>query len=277
MTNKISLIIPDIHLKWEQAEKIISSIGADEVIFLGDYFDDFDDTPKMVNDTCEWLKVSVNKPNRIHLFGNHDVHYAYTYRTLRCSGYEEWKYYIIRDTLSREVWEKLKWYHFLDNRWLITHAGLHRLNVPASILKLKGEREKFIKELSDYLDYEIIEGFKSAANNETHTMLNAGLARGGWNQVGGITWCDFEMEFKPIIGIGQICGHTPQRHGVPKWCILDGKNRKASYISYNKFTLTDELLDDPNKSINIDLDVYGNLHYGVWDGKKLVVGNYRDL
>ena len=66
MNNEIVLIIPDIHHKVDEVEKIIRSVGADKVIFLGDYFDNIDDTPEVVKYTCDWLVHSVKMPNRIH-------------------------------------------------------------------------------------------------------------------------------------------------------------------------------------------------------------------
>ena len=276
MKRKISLIIPDIHHRWRDAEKIISSVKSDEIIFIGDYYDDFDDTPEMVRETCEWLEGSVNKPNRIHLFGNHDVHYAFTYRSFQCTGYEQWKYFIISDMISSKVWDKLKWYHFLDNQWLITHAGLHKFNLPESVTKFSGERIKFIDEIGKYLDHEIINGFRSGATNQSSWIFNAGYSRGGMQRVGGITWCDFEREFFPIQGINQLLGHTPQTIGTPRWCLLNN-NDKVSYPLYSEFNPTVEMLNDSGLSININLDVYKNMHYGIWNGKKLVVKHYQGL
>jgi len=276
MNGKISLIIPDLHHRWGQAEKIISNVGADEVIFIGDYFDDFNDTPEMVRETCDWLEASVKKPNRIHLFGNHDQHYAYTYRSFKCSGYEDWKYFIIHDTLPREVWDKLVWYHFLDDRWLLTHGGLHKFNVPDAIAKLSGDRPKFFAAIKEHLDNGLKDGFKAAANNVPHWFFNAGRSRRGMNRVGGITWCDYEREFFPVAGLNQIVGHTPQGLGFPKWCLLDSKG-KVSYAPADVFAVTPAKLDNVKTSVNIDLDVHGNTHYGIWDGKKFTIGNYRDL
>jgi len=276
MNDKITLIIPDLHHKWQQAEIIISAVGADEIIFLGDYFDDFDDEPAQVSETCDWLEASVNKPNRIHLFGNHDQHYAFVYRSFQCSGYTQWKYFTIHDRMNSNVWDKLKWYHFLDNQWLISHGGLHKFNLPESITKFSNDRPKFIAEISGYLDAQIREGFRCGATNQSSWIFNAGHSRGGSQRVGGITWCDFEREFFPIKGINQIVGHTPQGLGFPKWCLLNN-NGKVSYPPYDKFQPTLEMLNDTYLSINIDLDVQGNMHYATWNGKKLVVGNYRDL
>jgi hypothetical protein len=274
-TKIITLIIPDLHHNWRQAEKIISSVDADRVIFLGDFFDDFDDTPEMVKDTCNWLAASVEKPNRIMLRGNHDVHYEFPFCTLKCSGYEDWKSYIISDCIPKSVWNKLKWYYFLDDKWLLSHAGLHSFNLPPKIGNLHTDRSRFIAAISNYLDQNIQDGIRLAANETTHWSLNAGRARYGSERVGGITWCDFKREFRPIVGLNQIVGHTPQTQ-APKWSILD-KSGKQSYAPYNLLTPTLSRLDDPNLSTNIDLDVYGNLHYAIWDGMTLKINNYMNL
>lgn len=272
---KISLIIPDIHHRWEQAEKIIHSVGADEIIFLGDYLDDFNDTPEMVRATAEWLKDSVEKPNRIHLFGNHDVSYAFNYRSMKCSGYEQWKHHIVNDTLTNKTWDKVKWYHFLDNRWLLSHAGLHNLNVPNRFIKYRRNREKFIKILSEHLDQSIMEGFKAAANNVPHWIFNAGRARWGQQRVGGITWCDYTREFLPVRGINQIVGHTPQQNGI-KWTRIT-EDGKLFHHPLEEWNPTPEQLDDCKMSSNICLDSTGNMYYATWNGQKLIVGNYIDL
>lgn len=280
MTNKITLIIPDIHHKWIQAEKIISRVGADEVVFLGDYFDDFNDTPEMVQETCEWLEGSVLKPNRIHLFGNHDVHYAFPYRTFRCSGYEQWKEFITADLVKWQTWKKLVWYHFIDDVWLLTHAGLHTFNLPDTIKVLHTDRPKFVAAIKDHLDQSVEEGLKAAANNVGHWFFNAGRSRGGMQRVGGITWCDFEREFFPIKGLNQILGHTPQMQ-TPRWCSLDktssNSKEKVIYHPSELFTPTITQLRNHEMSQNIDLDVHGNLTWATWNGKKLELGNYRDL
>jgi hypothetical protein len=271
--NKITLIIPDIHHKWQWAEKIISSVGADEIIFLGDYLDDFNDTPDMVKDTCDWLTSSVDKPNRIHLFGNHDQSYAFQ-KSLRCSGHEQWKQFIVDDTLPKAVWNKLKWYHWLDNRWLLTHAGLHRLNIPACIGALKHDRATFINEISNYLDVEIGIGLRKANNNETYWTHNAGRARWGQERVGGITWCDYNVEFYPFPGLNQIVGHTPQNE--VRWCCLS-EDGKVLHHQYDEYVVTPELLNNTNISTNICLDSKGAMKWGVWDGNKFMLGNYIDL
>lgn len=275
MTDKITLIIPDLHHRIDQATKIINYVGADEVIFTGDLFDDFNDTPEMVQNSCEWLKWFVNQPNHIMLFGNHDQSYAFPYKTFRCSGYAQWKYFLISDIVDRKTWDKVKWYHFLDNRWLLSHGGLHKFNVPESITKFRKDRQKFIQKLGEWLDDEIQKGFRASARGNSSWIFNAGRARWGRQRVGGITWCDYTAEFYPVLGINQIVGHTPQQYGV-KWTRLTAEGH-VFHHDFADYTPTAEELDDPDNSINIDLDVLGNTHYGIWDGKKFQIGDYKRL
>lgn len=271
-----TLIIPDLHHRWKQAEAIISKVEHDNVIFLGDYFDDFYDTAEMVQDTVDWLESSVSKPNRLHLFGNHDIHYAFPYHAFQCSGYEQWKYFIVHDRIDPKVWDKVKWYTFLDDTWLLSHGGLHNLNVPKNIAAKHKNRKKFIKALDEWLQAEIITGFRNGASGISSWIFNAGAARWGNQRVGGIIWCDFEREFYPVRGINQIVGHTPQGLGFPKWCVLFKEDR-VSFPPAHLFTPTREALDDTNTSFNIDLDVHKNTHWAVWDGQKLTIGNYNEM
>lgn len=277
MSNQITLIIPDLHHRWYQAERIIQTVGADQIVFLGDYFDDFGDTPEMVKDTCDWLESSVQRPNRTHLFGNHDQHYAYEYQTFRCSGYEQWKYFIIHDTLNQKVWDELKWYYFVDNRWLLTHGGLHKSLVPESILAKRTDRQLYVKELSDFLDQSIRQGIQDGANHKSSWVFNAGHARWGTQKVGGITWCDYLREFNPFKGMNQIVGHTPCDKGMPWHWTRINDDGNVLHPQYKNWHPTPEQLDNPDLSANICLDVHGNTHWAVWNGKKLEIGNYKDL
>jgi len=281
MNNEIVLIIPDIHHKVDEVEKIIRSVGADKVIFLGDYFDNIDDTPEVVKYTCDWLVHSVKMPNRIHLFGNHDVHYAFPYKKLECTGYEQWKYWLIQDITENKIWNNLKWFYFLNNRWLLTHAGLHRNNVPDKILQLKNDRKNFIENISNWLKQEIRIGLNKIANNQYSWIFNAGKSRNGPFQVGGITWCDFNREFLCVPGINQIVGHSPQL-GEPNWNYLSESGMVVHYKA-SQWTPPSGgsspvgVLDNPKLSSNICLEVVGNMHWMIWNGKTVEIGNYRNL
>jgi len=277
-TNKLTLIIPDLHHRWQQAEKIISVVGADEVVFLGDFFDDFDDTSEMVKDTCDWLISSVNKPNRIHLMGNHESPYCHPYyRVMGCSGHDDWKQAIIDDNISRSTWDRVKWYHILDNMWLLSHAGLHKRHIPESIYKLYSDRETFYKSLGEYLDNSLAEGLREAANNISTWIFSAGYYRGGNAPIGGITWCDFTGEFVPTKGLNQIFGHTPGRHGKATWSIIRNEktNREIRFLEPHKEPPFQ--LNNTNQSYNLCLDVWKNTHWAIWDGQQLKIDNYSSL
>ena len=51
---RTDLIIPDIHLQWTVADRIIQQEKCDRVWLLGDYFDDYGDTLDQVEQTCEF-------------------------------------------------------------------------------------------------------------------------------------------------------------------------------------------------------------------------------
>lgn len=282
MNNERTLILADIHHKTDQATKIIEKVDHDKVIFVGDLFDDFNDTPEMVRNSCEWLEWFVNNPNHIMIFGNHDAQYAFPYQTFRCSGYAQWKYFIVHDNINPKLWDKLQWFYFLDNRWLLTHAGLHKLNVPPEVTKHRKNRKEFIEAITCYLQTEIRKGFNNAANENGSWVFNAGASRWGSQRVGGITWCDFQREFYPVKGINQIVGHTPNEQGNAQWCYLGPKMKtekdKPQYRYDNgEVFFKPEDLDNPDLSFNLGLDVWKSMHYGLWDGKQLTIGKYDSL
>ena len=125
-------IISDIHLKVRWIELFIDSLNGeyDEIVFLGDYMDDFGDNKEKVETTAHWLKQSLYKPKRIHLFGNHDISYAYPYtQGLYCSGYTMEKSKCINSILNRKEWNMMKLYHQTHNNWYLSHGGLTKHHV----------------------------------------------------------------------------------------------------------------------------------------------------
>ena len=114
-----TLIIPDIHNKFELAESIIEIESPDNVVFLGDYFDSFDDCMEVARQTATWLKESLKKSNRIHLLGNHDLSYKDT--RFACSGFTEEKLMALKQV--KVDLSKLQHYYWVEE-WLCTHAGL---------------------------------------------------------------------------------------------------------------------------------------------------------
>lgn len=264
--NKLTLIIPDLHHKWETAEKIIKAVSPDETVFLGDYFDSFDETPQIVYDMAEWLVDSVKNPTRIHLLGNHCMHYANANRYFQCSGYTQWKYYHINDTVPRDTWEKLKHYHVLDNMWLLTHAGLHEYFIPNNIKALANDKTTMFVELSKFIDGEINKGMRDQS-----WIFHAGQIRGGDQLYGGINWCD-SREFIPTKGLHQMFGHTHFSHVRWKNIIGNQTELRGDYEWYPP----SEKLNDVNNSYNACIDT-GTSHYATWDGKVMKTHWIGDL
>lgn len=264
---KLTLILPDIHSRIEIADKIIQSVGADVVICLGDYFDSFDETPKMVADTAEWLVDFVKKDNHIAIRGNHDYHYEYANSYFQCSGYEQWKYFHINNIVKRKTWDELKHYHILDNTWLLTHAGFHKEHVPLNIRCLALEdRTQMFKAISKYLDQEIRKGMRGES-----WIFHAGMIRGGNQLYGGINWCD-SREFIPTKGLNQIFGHT--HFDYIRW--------KNAFGEQTEMRTEVDWSPDPKKLKNLDhtynlcIDT-GLSHYAIWDGQNIKVEWIGDL
>lgn len=263
-----------MHLRWQHADKIIKHVGVaddDEIIFLGDFFDDFGDNPNSIGEMCDWLANSVTKPNRIHLFGNHDLHYAFENKRFPCSGYAQWKHFLIRDRFEGlKLWDKFKYYHVLDNKWLLTHAGLHKRWLPKEIADLHINRREFFDKLKSFLDQEIVKGHRGES-----WIFHAGSSRGGFQPVGGISWCDYVCEFYPITGLNQICGHTPQ-NGVAYWTHRKGNSKVTRHPISETWSPKPEDFNDVQRSYNICLDVWANTHWAVWNGETLTFGNMRE-
>lgn len=194
-----TLIIADIHTHFGKAEKIIKYEAPDKIVFLGDYFDDWHDDSRIAAETAHWLLESLNKPNRIHLMGNHDISYAIPHRSYKCSGYDAAKDYAISDILKEPDWKKLPLFTWIGS-WFCSHAGVH----PYFYNKY-GSGKDYKVWINQTCDDALQRAF---AVQPAAPILWAGLSRGGNEIHGGIIWCDRE-EFQPIPNIKQVFGHTP--------------------------------------------------------------------
>ncbi len=204
MGNK-TLVIPDIHHRYQTAEEIISRERPDLTVFLGDYFDDFGDGPEMTERTAKWLARSLEydgeEGGRIHLLGNHDLHYMAGNADYRCSGYSDAKRRVI-DSYGID-WAKLRLYYWIGaagTGWLCTHAGFSN--------KLYAQQRRTESETVQDVLCRAAEDLAGASDgNVPHPFLEAGYSRGGSNSVGGLIWCDYD-EFVDIPHTRQIFGHT---------------------------------------------------------------------
>ena len=208
MNNEICLILSDIHNRVDRVDKIINSVVADKIILLMDAFDNFGDSHIDATKTANWVKNSLKQENRVHLFSNHDIGYAFPNNPYtRCSGWTGSKQEAIDQILTAEDWSKLKFFHF-EQGWLFTHAGLDR-----------GFYDSELGQLEGFLESESKNALRSLKNNKSHWLFRAGYSRGGTQPKGGSLWCDANDEFEPIGGVRQCFGHSPQRE--PLWIDKD--------------------------------------------------------
>lgn len=219
-------IIADIHNKVDQAEAIIQEIEKNprikKVILLGDYFDDFHDSPSLAKKTALWLKQSLENPKRLHLYGNHDLAYFYPWNQhLLCPGWEINKQKEISKILGEQEIEKFKPHCLIKKdklsdspTTLISHAGisipsLYGILNPEDIEK--GGRLEFLNELStqehlEKLEVETPSWQRSLQTGDFHFLMTQGT-RVGQKSHGGPQWLDWS-NLTPIDNLNQIVGHS---------------------------------------------------------------------
>lgn len=263
-----TIILTDIHNGWEWAERVIKKESPDRVVFAGDYFDNKHEHIGDIPDTADWLKDSLKKPGRVHLFGNHDVQYAFNYPILQVSNFEQWKYSSINSFLTRDDWNKLRYYYVLDNTWLITHAGLHPYYIPSEIQSKSNNRKVFYKEIKNLLDSYVERIPIDFSKQLIPSIFNIGHSRKGWAEYGHILWCDFNKEFVPIKGLNQVFGHSPQL--IPSLSFID-ENGKSNIIVSTNVDLNFNRVSNTNCSFNLCLDTRDKDYYAVWDKKSLKI------
>jgi len=253
--NMKTIIIPDLHNRTYWVEQALASPilqPYDRVVFLGDYFDDFYDTPKDAYNSATWLKQSLHKPNRVHLWGTHDLWYRFPSNPFAmASGNTYEKAYAINSVLTIDDWNLIKSYHYEQN-FLMTHAGVHPYLISKYVLENKQIFGKHI--VGDTLQLntqEIVdqiikpateEAFKDVSNNSMNIWFDIGFARLGTQKVGGIIWLDLDIEFQPIPGLNQIVGHSerlvPEQKSTQNsknYCI-DTKSQHIGILENGEFT-----------------------------------------
>jgi hypothetical protein len=213
------LIVPDIHHRTAAADRILSAEAADEVYFLGDYQDDFHDTPAHARSTAQWMKRQIEAGHRL-LWGNHDLPYAFLPKRHACPGYTPEKAAVVNKVLTPDHWKRLRlWYIIEDGArpWILSHSGLAR---PWLAPEAAADPVAWLRTLEE-------QALDALYNrNESHPLLYyCSAARGGPDPYSGVLWMDWG-DFRPISGLNQIVGHTPLRRpdeysrpDSTNWCI----------------------------------------------------------
>ncbi|MEK6880200.1 MAG: hypothetical protein AABY22_11350, partial [Nanoarchaeota archaeon] len=122
---------------------------------------------------------------------------------VKCSGFEQCKLMAIDSVLDKDLIKNIKWYYWLNNNTLVSHAGI------TNQLAEKYKAPKGLKAFKKWLFKKELEANEALKQGRPHWLFMAGVARWGNQAFGGITWCDWTLEFDPIEGINQIVGHTP--------------------------------------------------------------------
>lgn len=202
-----TLIIGDIHNNWKVAENIIQQIAHDKTVFVGDYFDSWNDSEAMSKETALWLKYSLEDPSRTHLIGNHDIPYIKHSRWTDCPGYTPLKSLFINEVLSVDDWKKLKFFSVVDNKWLVSHSGLHVNHI---VTKFSVSSSLNLLDLERWLERETEKAWKDLMDGTFHWFFSKGQYRSDKDNslYGGLLWQDWTVEFQGIPDINQIVGHT---------------------------------------------------------------------
>lgn len=189
----VTLIIADLHHHYEWVETTLANTPHDEVVFLGDYFDSYHDTPQQAAATAQWLAFSITQPKRIHLLGNHDGWYLTkeAQEFLYCPGNIYSKKLAIQPHLPNHFSSFRMCY--ITQGWLLSHAGASRYHCPNMSMVQIEEYGKHAME--------------TVMRGHQHPLFAIGKVRGGTLPVGGMIWQDW-YEFNPIPGVNQIVGHT---------------------------------------------------------------------
>jgi hypothetical protein len=198
MASTRTVIIPDLHNAVSRIDSWLSAHlrADDELVFLGDYFDEYDDGPAQAATTAAWLKEMLRRPRTVMLMGNHDVSYATSFH---CDGWTLEKQAAIREILDWDDWRRLGLLHSTQGFYL-SHAGMHPdFFCQPGTTQFIGPRAA----------QEACEAALDRARlDEVAPVLRPGKLRGGVQPHGGITWLDWRA-FTPIPGVNQIVGHTP--------------------------------------------------------------------
>jgi len=191
------LIIPDLHHHVEHAEHWLTTQTFERVIFLGDYFDDYDDGVADAERMALWLRQRMKTTDDIFLLGNHDAAYLFPKEPeLFCPGFTTPKARAIRSVLGRLHWSRFQLAHE-EQGWLLSHAGFH----PAWM------KEPTVERILQRCD----EGMEKALRRIVDPILGLGEVAGGILRYAGPLWMD-RNNLQPIPGIDQIVGHTPDDH-----------------------------------------------------------------
>lgn len=122
------LVIGDIHGHWDGFKKIYDLEDPDEVIMLGDYFDNFHGTDDSIYECYRDIldlrgeHLALKKGDFKMLIGNHDFHYNHWFE--KCSGYRSSM--ALKNALILNDYSQHLQFVYVDevNNTIYSHAGV---------------------------------------------------------------------------------------------------------------------------------------------------------
>lgn len=238
-----TVIIPDVHHRVAAVDTILSFEKPDRTIFLGDWFDDFNDHCGHSAATANWLVRRMESNSRdIFLWGNHDLAYAFPSGETINEGHTYLKEAVIREIVRRQHWERFKWYHY-ENNWLFSHGGLSRYHV-GNIANIPG----WLAGQAKQADFAV-------RGSKLHWFYRPGYRSGDYVDEGGLIWSR-PRQFRPVSGLNQMFGHTP--------CNEPLLIEKGDHIDY----------DFVGENYCIDTHMR---HYAVFDGSAVTIKAIESL
>lgn len=207
------LVIPDIHHKIEVAQRIIDARKdeVDLILHLGDYHDNFGDTPEHARKTGEWMQQRLDAGD-VLLLGNHDLPYLYPHPFHKCSGYTDSKFIEFHKIWKPANTVRINFWVYEDDV-LYSHAGFGESWYQALQPQQSGSQEQFYEAL--------------CKGHWTHKALtSADPHRGGNSIFPGFIWRDWgwggiqrdwPRNVKQIVGHSP--SHSPRKYGSKVWCL----------------------------------------------------------
>ncbi len=194
----------DIHNHVKEAQRFLDHEKPNRVIWLGDFFDNFNDTPTDATNTALWVRKTMEeRPRDVFIFGNHDIPYRFPdQEKFHQYGFSKEKSEAIRAVLTEEHW----------SRFVLSHEEFW--NGQTILFSHAGYIERFFRnEVYDSEQRKVLEAICLANGNKTcyNPLLDA---------VYGPIWIRWPS--LPVMnGVCQVVGHTPQ----PKPAIRGVKGR----------------------------------------------------
>ncbi len=224
------LIVPDVHTCFEEAEKAIARFDIQHVLFLGDYWDLYEDGTKKAAETARWLRESVLNPDRQHLLGNHDLPYlAGINERTQCAGSNTEKVAAASRYVNRSLFTRFYVYRWLRANVIASHAGFSQ-----HFLHPYGHHH-------EHLANQARQFHECAIGGLRHPWLEQGARVGNYGNQAGPLWIDWDELAASSSGENaphQVVGHSPRPEVLTaelkatKLVNLDASVRGANSYAY---------------------------------------------